>query len=187
MESEVRIVMIQKLKSHIDMPASLLYFASGSAWIHFRFLGISLMRKSLLLFILLISPSFIMACNGSGSYSSYPVLHLGTWSGEDSANITGVVTFREDGTGTMEYNNTTYAFRYQFDYSRTPIWLDLLYSREGKPFQARLIVKYPDENHLQWFTFFNDVRPADFPDGESGNVMTLTRVNPLTFSRSKSV
>lgn len=135
------------------------------------------MRKGLLIFILLISPSFIVACNGSGSYSSYPVPHLGTWTGTDSANLTGVVTFNENGTGTMKYNDTNYEFRYQFDYTKKPIWLDFLYSREGRAFQARLIVRYIDENHLQWFTFYNDVRPADFPDGDNGNVMTLTRAN----------
>jgi hypothetical protein len=83
------------------------------------------------------------------------------------------------------YNNTIYKFRYVFDYTKDPIWLDFHYSREGKPYQACLIVRYIDENHLQWFTYFNDVRPADFPDGDQGNVMTLTRVNPLTLSRSR--
>jgi hypothetical protein len=107
------------------------------------------------------------------------MLHVGTWTGLDSTNTKGMVSFREDGTGTMEYGGKTYEFMYFFDYSKKPIWLDLIYSREGKPIRTRLIVRYLDENHFKWYTFFTEVRPASFPASDSGNVMTLSRSNSL--------
>ena len=137
-------------------------------------------KKRVLLVLLFAAGSlFLFSCQGKGSRSRIPLVHVGTWSGVDSQNMKGVVTFRENGTGTMEFGNHAYDFQYCFDYSKRPVWLDLLYSREGKPFQARLIVQYVDENHLQWYTFFSEKRPEGFPKGNEGGVMKLTRVNPL--------
>lgn len=137
------------------------------------------MKKKLCIFIVLIASLAISSCKGSDSYSRFPMLHVGTWTGVDSTNTKGVVTFKEDGTGTMEYSGNTYEFRYFFDYGKKPIWLDMLYMREGRPFRARLIVKFADENHIKWYTFFSEVRPASFPEVGTGNVMSLTRVNSL--------
>lgn len=137
------------------------------------------MRKKALIVLLLTSASLLLfSCQGKGSRSRTPMVHVGTWSGVDSSNMQGVVTFRENGTGTMEFGNQAYAFQYWFDYSKRPVWLDLLYSREGKPFQARLIVRYSDEDHLQWYTFFSEERPEEFPKGDEEGVFKLTRVKP---------
>jgi hypothetical protein len=139
------------------------------------------MRKNLFVLIVVSMALFsVVACKGPESYSRYPLLHVGTWTGVDSTNTKGMVTFREDGTGTMQYGGNAYEFRYVFDYGRRPIWLDLIYSREGRPFRARLIVKYIDENSLKWYTHFSEVRPASFPESDGGNVMKLTRLNSLT-------
>lgn len=134
------------------------------------------MRKILLIAVVV---SFLMvSCKGQVSTTRFPMPHVGTWSGLDSTNTKGVVTFRENGTGAMEYGGSTYEFQYFFDYGKNPVWLDLVYSRDGKPFRARLIVKYQDETHLKWYTFFTEVRPESFPETEAGKVMTLTRLGP---------
>jgi hypothetical protein len=132
-------------------------------------------KNVLLLFILVCASLVLHSCKGKDANARVPMVHVGVWSGVDSENTKGMVTFRENGTGTMEFANNAYDFRYCFDYSKRPIWLDLLYSREGKPFRARLIVKYLDENNLQWYTFFSEVRPEKFPDGNP-SVMRLARM-----------
>jgi hypothetical protein len=144
-------------------------------------------KRVLLLSISLVVSLFLASCKGKDSSVRVPLVHVGVWSGLDGANMKGVITFRENGTGTMEFDKNAYDFEYFFDYSKRPVWLDLIYSREGKPFRARLIVKFPDDNQLHWYTFFSEERPEKFPEGNEGNVMKLTRVNPPVKSKGKAM
>ena len=137
-------------------------------------------RKSALFIVPVLLIFFLASCHGPEARNRYLLPHVGTWVGVDSTGNKGVVSFRENGTGTMELQNDAYEFTYVFDYSRQPMWLDLIYAREGKPFRAKLVVKFMDENRFQWFTFFSDKRPAAFPEKNSGNVMVLTRLSPVT-------
>src|SRR3972149_7785808 len=124
------------------------------------------MRKRSFFLILMLTSLLIASCKGQDSYSRFPMIHVGTWTGADSTDAKGVVTFEENGTGTMEYGGSAYEFRYVFDYGKRPIWLDLLYTREGRPFRARLIVRFINENQFMWYTFFTEVRPVSFPESE---------------------
>jgi hypothetical protein len=137
------------------------------------------MRKQGFLFMALVAILFLSSCEGPGGKARYLLPHVGTWEGVDSTGTKGIVTFREDGTGTMAFHNNTYGFEYVFDYGKKPLWLDLVYSREGKPFRARLIVKFLDDNRLKWFTRFNETRPTGFPEKDGRNVMILTRLNHM--------
>ncbi len=141
-------------------------------------------RKNMLLMLVLVGASLLLfSCKGKDANTRVPMAHVGVWSGVDGANMKGVIAFRENGTGTMEFDKNAYDFEYCFDYSKRPVWLDLIYTREGKPFRARLIVKFPDENQLHWYTFFSEERPDKFPEGDAGKVMKLTRMKP---SRGKA-
>ncbi|MBN1104248.1 MAG: hypothetical protein JXL84_12595 [Deltaproteobacteria bacterium] len=137
------------------------------------------MSKQGFLFIALAAVLLFSSCQGPGAKDRYLLPHVGTWEGVDSTGTKGIVTFREDGTGTMSFQNNTYEFEYVFDYGKKPLWLDLVYSREGRPFRARLIVKYLDDHRLKWFTRFDQTRPAGFPEKDGPNVIILTRLNHL--------
>lgn len=139
------------------------------------------MKKCASLIVLVMLAASMLSCQGPGAHDRYVLPHVGNWIGVDASGMRAVVVFRENGTGTIEFQNTVNEFYYVFDYSRNPLWLDLVYSREGKPFRTRLIAGFTDENRLKWYTFFDERRPSGFPKGDqAGNVMTLTRLNPRT-------
>ncbi|MEW6665494.1 MAG: hypothetical protein AB1512_09765 [Thermodesulfobacteriota bacterium] len=138
------------------------------------------MSKGAFLIMIAMLMGSSLSCEGPGAHDRYLLPHVGTWVGVDGTGTRGIVVFGEDGRGTMEFQNIVNEFQYVFDYSKNPLWLDLLYSREGRPFRAKLIVRFLDENRLQWFTFFDRRRPSSFPKGDAENGMTLTRLNPLT-------
>lgn len=121
-----------------------------------------------------------LSCDGPRANDRYLMPHVGTWVGVDSTGARGIVVFGENGRGTMEFQNSLNEFQYVFDYSKKPLWLDLLYSREGRPFRAKLIVNFLDENRLEWYTFFDEKRPSAFPHGNAENLMTLTKLNSMT-------
>ncbi|MBN1106641.1 MAG: hypothetical protein JXL84_24780 [Deltaproteobacteria bacterium] len=135
------------------------------------------MKKGALLIVTVLLMLSSLSCDSPRVQERYLMPHVGTWVGLDRAGVKGTVVFGERGTGSMEFQNTHNKFQYVFDYSKQPVWLDLLYTREGRPFRAKLIVKFLDENRLQFYTFFDETRPPAFPDGKSVNLMTLTRVN----------
>jgi hypothetical protein len=138
------------------------------------------MKKGALLIAAVMLMASSLSCDGPRANDRYLLPHVGTWVRVDNTGGRGIVVFKENGMGTIEFENNVYEFDYVFDYTRKPVWLDLLYSREGKPFRAKLIVKFLDENRLEWYTFFDEKRPSEFPDGNADNVATLTRLTPLT-------
>ncbi|MFH1349518.1 MAG: hypothetical protein ABII26_01150 [Pseudomonadota bacterium] len=137
------------------------------------------MKRSFLFSILIIIPFLLISCSNSERAQNVSQPHIGKWSGVDSNGTKATISFKEDGTGTIEFNNDLYQFTYVFDYSKKPTWLDLIYSREGKPFRAKLIVKFLDGNRLKWRTFFNAQRPDDFPPDDKKYTMVLTRDKPI--------
>ena len=138
-------------------------------------------RKYIFVAAFLTLSLLLYSCKDSpkGSHDRPLPPHIGVWAGVDPSNVKGTVTFKEDGTGSMEFADNIYEFNYVFDYSRKPVWLDLIYSREGKPFRAKLVVKFENENRFQWFTFFTETRPDAFPEKDSEGVMVLTKVDPF--------
>jgi hypothetical protein len=138
------------------------------------------MKKGAFLIVSLFFVVATISCDGPGAHDRYLLPHVGTWVGVDHTGTKGIVVFGENGKGSMVFQNTVNEFQYVFDYSKSPLWLDLLYSREGRPFRAKLIVKFKDENRLEWYTNFDENRPSGFPKGNAENVMTLTRLNPRT-------
>lgn len=104
--------------------------------------------------------------------------HMGQWSGVDRTGTKGIFVFREDGTGSLQLDTERYDFRYVVDYSKEPVWLDLMYTREGKPFRAKTIIQFVGENQLELRTFFDEDRPTQFFDKDLKNTMILKRDPP---------
>jgi hypothetical protein len=83
--------------------------------------------------------------------------------------------FREDGTGALSFPRGSSDFEYVFDYTRTPVELNLISTREGKPYRIRAIVKYFGKNRMKIRTFFNEKRPDGFDPNDAENTIALTR------------
>ena len=137
------------------------------------------MKKNLLTTLFFLLSILFISCSDQETTRHFDQPHIGKWSGTDLAGTKATIVFSESGTGTIEFNNDLYKFMYVIDYSRQPIWLDLIYARENKPFRAKFILKFIDKNKLKWRTFFNDKRPSEFLPDDSKNTMVLTRDNPV--------
>ena len=99
------------------------------------------MKKKLFNSILLL-PILFISCSEPEPTRHFDQPHIGKWSGTDLAGVKATIIFRESGAGTIEFDNNFYEFTYIIDYSKQPIWLDLIYTRENKPFRAKFLVKF---------------------------------------------
>ena len=135
------------------------------------------MKRYLVYAVVMLIPILLISCSNSDHVQEFLQPHIGKWFGVDSTGTKATIIFKEDGTGSIEFNNDLYGFNYVIDYSKKPVWLDLIYTREGKPFRAKLIVKFLDNKRLKWRTFFNDKRPEDFPPEDTRHTMVLTKDN----------
>jgi len=133
------------------------------------------MKREFLYLTTMILFAILISCNGSEKARDAYKPHLGIWSGIDSSGTKATIVFKKDGTGTIEFNNENYEFKYIMDYSKRPVWLDLIYPRDGKPYRAKLIVEFFDKNRLKWRTFFNEQRPEGFPPEDNKFTMVLTK------------
>lgn len=134
-----------------------------------------MMKRGFLCVTAMVIFTILLSCHGSEERRDAYQPHLGIWSGIDTAGIKATILFRKDGTGTIEFNDERYEFKYIMDYSKRPVWLDLIYTRDGKPYRAKLIVEFIDKTRLKWRTFFNDQRPDDFPSQDDKFTMVLSK------------
>jgi len=137
------------------------------------------MKRHLFILTLFLASILLISCSNSEHIQQFSPPHIGEWAGVDSGGIKAVIVFKENGIGMISFNSQVSDFKYVVDYAKKPIWLDLIYSREGKPYRAKLIVKFMDTNELKWRTFFNDTRPTEFISDDPKNTMILTRVKPV--------
>ena len=137
------------------------------------------MKKYLLPVILLAIAILPISCGNRDQTPPYYQPHIGLWEDTGAADKKTVIVFREDGTGNIAFDYQGSDFKYVIDYSKKPVWLDLIYSREGKPYRAKMIIQFLDNNQLKWRTFFNDKRPTEFTPKDPDSTIILNRVNPL--------
>ena len=129
--------------------------------------------------IMLLIVSFLVVGCGEKTEDSFKP-HVGIWKDLDLGRIVATVAFMKDGKGGVWFGSQYSKFEYTIDYSKKPIWLDLLYSREGKPYRATLIAEFDDINIFKWRTFFGEKRPIDFVGLDDQYTITLTRASPWT-------
>ena len=139
----------------------------------------SIMKKYLRPVILLAILILPISCGNRDQTPPYYQPHIGVWEDIGAADKKTVIFFREDGTGSISFDYQDSDFEYVFYYSKKPVWLDLIYSREGKPYRAKIIVKFLDNNQLKWRTFYNDKRPTEFIPKDPDNTIILNRVHPI--------
>lgn len=85
--------------------------------------------------------------------------------------------FEKDGTGSVtEGDSSVVSFRYEIDYSKRPIWLDLILAQDGKETRIRSIVEFTGKDKMRWRTFFNDSRPIEFLEKDPKHTIVLSRV-----------
>lgn len=136
-------------------------------------------KKHLWPVILLAISVLLISCGNRDQTQPYYQPHIGLWEDIGATDKKTVIVFRENGTGTISFDYQVSDLKYVIDYSKKPVWLDLIYSREGKPYRAKMIVQFLDNNQLKWRTFFNEKRPTEFIPEDSDNTITLSRVNPI--------
>ena len=105
--------------------------------------------------------------------------HIGVWEDKDFKGTKAIISFKADGIGSIFFNDRLCYFKYIIDYSKRPVWLDLLYSREGNPYRAKVIVKFLDTNRIKWRTFFAENRPEEFIQGDDIYTVILNRLYPI--------
>lgn len=105
---------------------------------------------------------------------------VGTWSNRATVNqIT--FTFADDGSGSMTIGAARLPYRYRFDQTHDPAWLDLDANAEGKPVTIRAIAQFARGDKLKIRmpqTGTPDVRPTEFLENDLENTILLTRVEP---------
>ncbi len=136
-------------------------------------------KKYLRPVILLTIYALLISCGNRDQTQPFYQPHIGLWKDIGAADKQTAIVFREDGTGNISFDYQDSDFKYVIDYSKKPVWLDLIYSREGKPYRAKMIVQFLDNNQLKWRTFFNEKRPTEFIPKDPDNTITLNRVNPI--------
>ena len=103
--------------------------------------------------------------------------HIGEWSGVDYTGKTGGVVFERDGTGKIIERDTSISCRYEIDYSKRPIWLDLILTQNGKEVRMKSIIEFiEDNNKMRWRTYFDDTRPTAFLEKDPQHTIVLSRV-----------
>lgn len=107
---------------------------------------------------------------------------VGTWSNRATENRV-TFTFNDDGSGTLTIGAANLPYRYRFDRSHDPVWLDLDAVTEGKTVTIRAIAEFARRDKLKIgmpHTAAPGVRPTEFADNDLENTILLTRVEPAT-------
>lgn len=131
-----------------------------------------MLRKTASLAVLFLAISTLLACCGKIKQTQ----HLGEWSGVDNTGEVGRFVFQKDGTGKITQGNASDSFRYEIDYSKIPIWLDLILTQDGKEYRIKSIIEFIDRDKMRWRTYHNEIRPTAFLLEDPKNTLVLTRV-----------
>lgn len=121
----------------------------------------------------------LISCGNHEAPPRYTQPHIGVWTGIDPSGRQATVVFKEGGEGSITFDETMHPFEYLIDYAKDPTWLDLFYTQDGKPFRAKLIIRFQDRNTIEWRTFFNAERPEGFDEEDDEHTILLKRATPL--------
>lgn len=106
---------------------------------------------------------------------------VGTWSNRATENqIT--FTFADDGSGSMTIGAARLPYRYRFDQTHDPAWLDLDATVENQPVTVRAIVAFMrgDKLKIRMFHKNPSTRPTEFITNDVDDTILLTRVGPAS-------
>lgn len=135
------------------------------------------MKKQFLAIFLLLISSTIISCNHTNQNTK---LHLGEWKIPDKADKKGggsvvldennyITPIFDDDVDKKDYYNSKLQFKYEIDYSKNPIWIDIIFYEKGTNVEknrVKGIVKFITDNKAECrFSDFlkNDTdRPTEF-------------------------
>jgi len=137
------------------------------------------MKKNLSVVLLIILSSMFSSCVDEGQPPQFYQPHIGAWEDVNFRGRQATLVLRENGTGSILFDHQFHDFKYVMDYSKKPVWLDLIYSREGRPYRAKVIVQFLEINKLKWRTFFGSIRPTEFLSGNDIYTIILNRLYPF--------
>jgi len=128
---------------------------------------------------LLVIGALVAAALGLWAYNrlSAPSLE-GAWSNGATDNRIDF-TFNPDGSGTWLIGSARLEYRYTFDQTHRPAWLDLNAAPDGRPVTIRGIAEFAPDGRLKIrmpFPRTPDVRPTEFVDNDVENTILLKRV-----------
>ncbi|MBW1801114.1 MAG: hypothetical protein JRJ85_10345 [Deltaproteobacteria bacterium] len=118
----------------------------------------------------------LSACGRGVERQGHYLPHIGSWEGVDSKGIKATMVLRENGIGKITFHDKIIEFKYVFDYSKNPLWMDIIHDRADKPYRERLIAKFEDKNHWKWRTFYTEERPSEFSQEDTNFTAVFTRV-----------
>jgi hypothetical protein len=125
------------------------------------------------------------ACSGPSSKL------VGEWKGNDNRGKKNVVIFKNDNIAEWISENTILGgehfeiegekaeLKYEVDYSKDPIWLDLVIYRNGIPLEDKRIkgiVRFPSDTRMEWRIGMEN-RYITFDSRDMNSTMLLDKVN----------
>ena len=124
--------------------------------------------------------------------------HIGKWEGTDNTGKTAAIIFDKDGYASLNMDgevlggkrDTEPIVKYEFDYSKKPIWLDLILCDISGKEKARMksIVKFMADDRMVWQTGDDFTkRPAAFDESDKENTVVLKRVSEIKTTVNKQL
>lgn len=106
---------------------------------------------------------------------------VGTWSNRATENPV-TFTFADDGSGSMTIGAASLSYRYRFDQTQDPAWLDFDATSNGRPVTIRAIAEFTrGKIKIRMpHTGTPGVRPTEFVKDDIENTILLTRVEPAS-------
>jgi hypothetical protein len=146
------------------------------------------MKSNIVPVLILCTVAFMATIQPGFSMFVQETKHLGKWEGTDNSGETAAVSFEKDGYAVLYLNGETMGekrdqeplVKYEFDYSKNPVWLDLIVcDLQGKERgRMKSIVKFLSDDQMLW-RIGNDesTRPTGFDDQDKENTVLLKKVS----------
>lgn len=146
------------------------------------------MNHSMSRLISLVFVVCLILLQGTSTSLSQELRHIGKWGGKDEAGKYASIQFDQQGYAILFIDNEALGekkdgyptIKYEFNFSKNPIWLDfiLLDPSGGELSRIRSIVKFLEGDRMLWQVSNNMAeRPVNFDEREKGNYIVLKKVS----------
>lgn len=103
---------------------------------------------------------------------------VGKWIGTDEKNQTGGIQFLNDGTAKLLMMGQEMPItEYKVDYSKDPIWIDLIMKNKGQTRTLYGLIAFIDSTTIKWevFPMANNSRPVKFSEKTTDTAVILKK------------
>lgn len=102
---------------------------------------------------------------------------IGKWIGTDESNETGGIEFSNNKTAKLLMMGKEMPItEYKVDYSKNPIWVDLIVKRNGQTMTLFVLIEFIDPNTIRWEVFpMANKRPITFSGKSETTSIILKR------------